>query len=213
VFHAFVIEMTSSSPIPLSEFQWRVDACEDLLSVACHTICQVEELRPLPPKIEADSRFEIGHFHAVPVLSDRDDESRMWPDLLFHGGDIREQSQAIFTAWLQSARPLLVVRNLYLTAVYGKAFLEVKLLHLTQAVEAYHRRCYDGLYMNEHDFAMRVADVLRETIPSGLDPSLRDSLKNRLKYGNEYSFVKRLTVLVMEHEAALRPSRRILAIG
>lgn len=79
----------------------------------------------------------------------------------------------------------------------------MKLLHLAQAVEAYHRRCYDGLYMDEQDFATRVADVLREAIPTGLDPSLRDSLRNRLKYGNEYSFVKRLTVLVTEHEAAL----------
>ncbi len=197
------IEMTASSPIPLSEFQWRVDACKDLLSVACHTVCQVEELRLLPPRIDGESRFEIGRFHAVPVLSDRDEESRMWPNLLFHCGDIRDQTQAIFTAWLHCARPLLVVRSLYLSAVYGKAFLEVKLLHLTQAVEAYHRRCYDGLYMADQDFATRVADALREAIPTGLDPSLRDSLKNRIKYGNEYSFVKRLTVLVIEHEAAL----------
>jgi hypothetical protein len=197
------IEMSASSPIPLSEFQWRVDACKDLLSVACHTVCQVEELRLLPPRIDGESRLEVGRFHAVPILSDRDEESRMWPDLLFHCGDIRDHTQAIFTAWLQCARSLLVVRSLYLSAVYGKAFLEVKLLHLTQAVEAYHRRCYDGLYMDEQDFATRVADVLRDAIPTGLDPSLRDSLRNRVKYGNEYSFVKRLTVLVTEHEAAL----------
>jgi hypothetical protein len=166
-------------------------------------VCQVEDLRLLPPSTDGEPRFEIGHFHAVAVLFDRDEESSVWPDLLFHGGDIRDQTQAVFTAWLQCARALLVVRSLYLSAVYGKAFLEVKLLHLAQAVEAYHRRCYDGLYMDEQDFATRVADVLREAIPTGLDPSLRDSLKNRVKYGNEYSFVKRLTVLVMEHEAAL----------
>lgn len=45
--------------------------------------------------------------------------------------------------------------------------------------------------------------ILRKAIPTGLDPSHRDSLNNRLKYGNEYSFVKRLTVLVREHETAL----------
>jgi hypothetical protein len=197
------VEMSASSPIPLSEFQWRVDACKDLLSVACHTVCQVDELRLLPPRTDGESRLEIGRFHAVPIVSDRDQESRKSPDPLFHCGDIRDHTQAIFTAWLQCARSLLVVRSLYLSAVYGKAFLEVKLLHLTQAVEAYHRRCYDGLYMDEQGYATRVADVLRAAIPVGLDPSLRDSLKNRVKYGNEYSFVKRLTVLITEHEAAL----------
>jgi len=207
------IEMSASSPIPLSEFQWRVDACKDLLSVACHTVCQVEELRLIPPKLDRESRLEIGRFHAVPVLSDRDKESRTSLDPLFQCGDIRDHTQAIFTAWLQGARSLLVVRSLYLSAVYGKAFLEVKLLHLTQAVEAYHRRCYDGLYMDEQGYATRVADALRDAIPTGLDPSLRDSLKNRVKYGNEYSFVKRLTVLVTSTRTHSRLSRRILANG
>ncbi|HLG55676.1 MAG TPA: HEPN domain-containing protein [Vicinamibacterales bacterium] len=197
------IEMSAISPIPLSEFQWRVDACKDLLSVACHTVCEVEELRLIPPRIDGESRLEIGRFHAVPILSDRDQESRMSPDPLFHCGDIRDHTQEIFTAWLQCARSLLVVRSLYLSAVYGKAFLEVKLLHLTQAAEAYHRRCYDGLYMDGLGYGTRVADVLTDAIPTGLDPSLRDSLKNRVKYGNEYSFVKRLTILVREHEDAL----------
>lgn len=39
------IEMNASSPIPLSEFQWRVEcACKDLLSVACHT-CSSPRIR------------------------------------------------------------------------------------------------------------------------------------------------------------------------
>ena len=123
----------------------------------------------------------------------------------------------IVAAWLEHARALIVPRSLYLSAIYGKSFLELRLLNLTQAVEAYHRRFYSGRYMKEEDYEAQVSSLLQEAIPTGLDSSLRDSLKSRLKYGNEYSFHKRLRSLFSEHEVALativpNPSRWISKI-
>jgi hypothetical protein len=195
------IEMAAQPPLPLSEFQWRIDACKDLLSTATLAICQVDELRLQPAGDDGAPAMALGTWHAVPIFTDP--SSRSWPEMLFSANDIRDRIQEVFSTWLQNARALNVVRSLYLSAVYGKAFLELKLIYLTQAAEAYHRRCYDGLYMDEVEFAARVSQPLTEGIPPGLDSSLRQSLQNRLKYGNEYSFRKRLGVLLAEHEAAL----------
>lgn len=195
------IEVTASQPRPLSVFQRCTHACQDLLSIAALSLCKVEELRLSPPS-EAGQQTIVGNFYAVPVFKNPAED---WPDYLFRYVDIAGRLPEVFGAWLGNSDSLSTVRSLYMSGAYGKSFLEIKLLALAQAIEAYHRRVYgrNDLYMEARDYEQNILPGLLAAIPETLDASHRQALRNRLKFGNEFSFRKRLTMLVDEHETAL----------
>lgn len=74
-------------------------------------------------------------------------------------------------------------------------YYETIFLNLTQALEAFHRRCYNGFYLPEDQYES-IRNILVKAIPNGISDGLRDSLKSRLKYGNEISFRNRLKNLL-----------------
>jgi hypothetical protein len=187
---------------PLSEFQTIVHACQDLLTVACQTFCHVDELRLLPPEVEGEPR-RLATLHAVPIYKPADERAPSPSDLLFRFADISDRAQEIIGGWLARAENLKPFRSLYLSGVYGGGFLEVKLVALAQAAEAYHRRCYDGVYMKRDEFEERVLKPLTAAIPNSLDSSFQSALRKRLHHADEYSLRKRLTLLFSEHEEAL----------
>ena len=92
-----------------------------------------------------------------------------------------------------------------MSAAYGKSFLELKLLALAQAAEAYHRRVYEGQdrYMAPAEYEKDVLPQLQAAIPATLQQSHRQALSNHVKFGNEFSFRRRLTAFFEEHEVAL----------
>ena len=57
--------------------------------------------------------------------------------------------------------------------------------------------------MDAATYEKNVYRPLKAAIPANLDASHRQSLKSRLKFGNEFSFRRRLTTLFEEHEASL----------
>lgn len=195
------IELKAASPKRLSVFRRRVHACQDLLSIASLTLCNIEDFRLCPPSEDGTPKV-IGHFHAVPVFKN---PAEGWPHFLFRHKDVESRLNQVFGAWLANAESLSVVRSLYMSGAYGKSFLEIKLLALAQAAEAYHRRAYEGedQYMNADAYEQTILPGLLSAIPGSLDRSHRDALRSRLKYGNEHSFRKRMTVLFDEHEPAL----------
>jgi HEPN superfamily Apea-like protein len=173
-----------------------------LLSIASLTLCGVEDLRISPPSEDGGRPKVVGHYFAVPVFKD---PAERGAEGLFRYDDIAPRVREVFGAWLDSAERLSAARSLYLTAAYGKAFLQLKLLALAQAAEALHRHQYEGhdLYMDPTEFEQKVLPLLKAAIPNGINSSHRQALRSRVTHGNEFSFRKRLTVLFKEHEAAL----------
>ena len=196
------IELKASEPQPLSVFRQRIHGCQDLLSIASLTLCNVEDLRILQPSDEPGAAQDIGHFYAVPVFKNPAED---WPDFLFTQKNVAARLHEVFGAWLGNAQSLSVVRSLYMSGAYGKSFLELRFLSLAQAAEAYHRRLYEGqdLYVDARTYEQNILPGLLGAIPETLDPSHAQALRSRLKYGNEFSFRKRLTMLFDEHQAAL----------
>jgi hypothetical protein len=88
--------------------------------------------------------------------------------------------------------------------VYGQGFLETKLLALTQAAEAFHRRFYPGLYMDTQDFALSVFEPLKASIPALVSDAHRASITSRLQFANEFSQRRRMDALFREHVETLR---------
>ncbi len=72
--------------------------------------------------------------------------------------------------------------------------VNVKFLATTQAAESYHRSLGTGLYMDSDAYDAAIQEFITH-IPPAIQGDHRVSLKNRLKYGNEYSLRKRLDEL------------------
>lgn len=197
-------EVHASTARRLSEFQRIIRACGDFLSLACLTFCDTTELTLVAPA-DAASTVRMGTHHAVPIYKNRKRRSSLAsPHLLFRYNDIKDRAPAVFGTWISQAEDLHTPRALYSAGVYGGGFIETKLLALTQAAEAFHRRFYSGLYMDEVRFKTEVLEPLTAAIPGSIDDALRAALSSRLRFGNEYSLRRRMQALFREHRDALQ---------
>jgi hypothetical protein len=102
--------------------------------------------------------------------------------MLFRFGDIEGRAVEVFGAWLSQSDALHDARALYFSGVYGGGFIEGQLLALTQAAEAFHRRFYPGLYMDEAAFKAEVLKPLTAAIPTSVDEPLREAVTSRLRF-------------------------------
>src|SRR5690606_33865056 len=82
---------------------------------------------------------------------------------------------------------------LYIPSMY----IHLEFLTLAQAFETYHRRMYGGEYMSQNQFEI-VRQTVTQAIPKGLASDHRDSLKNRIKFGYQYSLRKRIKLILTE---------------
>lgn len=197
-------EVRTSTATPLSEFQRVVQACGDFLSLAYLTFCDTTELT-LVAAADAGTTGRMGTYHAVPIYKSRKRRSSAAsPHPLFRYNDIKDRAPAVLGAWLSQAEDLHTPRTLYTAGVYGGGFIETKLLALTQSAEAFHRRFYPGLYMDEARFKTEVLEPLTAAIPGSVDDALRAALSSRLRFGNEYSLRRRMQALFREHREALQ---------
>ncbi len=172
------IEMAAFSPQRLSFFRRRIHACQDLISIGALTLCNLDDFRICPPSPE--NRRRLAHVYGVPIFKN---PAEGWPDFLVHSRDIEARLEDTFTAWFGCAESLSVVRSLYMSGAYGKGFIELRLLALAQAAEAYHRRAYEGrdLYMDAVSYERDILPGLKAAIPPALDLSHRDALRSRLR--------------------------------
>ena len=188
----------ASTPTRLSEFHRRVRECADFLSIACLALCEIEELELT--SADGDSR---GTFHAVPVYRGRESRNARTVHMLFRAEELADRLPALFTAWCSRADELFDSRALYFAGGYGGGFIEGRMLSLTQAVEAFHRRFREGRYVDQTLFDSDVLIPLVAAIPVGIQSSLRQSLATRLRYGNEFSQRRRFRDLFRQYAAAL----------
>jgi len=86
--------------------------------------------------------------------------------------------------------------HLYLSAACGTSFIEIKLPVPAQAAEALHQRFAEGkdCSMDQSTYD-RVWEPMEKAIPGVVNESHRQSMRARLRFGNEYSYRKRLTLL------------------
>jgi hypothetical protein len=102
----------------------------------------------------------------------------------------------IFNSWFRTAEAFGPVYDLFLGALYNtKAYPQSEFLSLMQALESYHRRTRRGKYVRDEEYE-EYRRAIVSGIPGVVPKGLKDSLKKRLEYGNEYSLRKRLKELI-----------------
>jgi len=206
--HRFSLEekvwfsLTAKTPTVYSQFERFVRACGDLLSIATMTYCRAEEITLIPPRIDGQ-RHQSGTLHAIARYKAHRGAQGATGDTLFSFASIQPRAAGIFASWLARETELRDARALYIEGVYGRGFVEHKLLALTQGAEALHRRLYDGHFMPDEAFQTQVLAPMVSAIPNGINSQMRDALAKRLVHSNERSLRSRMNEMVREYRSAL----------
>ena len=113
-------------------------------------------------------------------------------DFTFIYYDIIDDFEQIINKWFEQKELLEPVLNLYFSNIYNtKQYLTTKFLNLIQALESFHRRIYNGKYIDDDEF-VTVYDGLLKNIPESVSKDFFESLKSKLEHLHEYSLQKRI---------------------
>ena len=129
--------------------------------------------------------------------------SKIYPfDMLFTFRDISGKFENILKNWFEKAEMLKPVYDLYFGTLYNsRMYLQHQFLSMTQAVEAYHRRKFEGKYLLDEDYEP-IYNGFKDVINKlDVEASFKNALINRLRYGNEFSLRKRLKDLFAEYQS------------
>lgn len=108
---------------------------------------------------------------------------------------IKSEFPAIVGAWFARSDQAILAANVFFDAqLLESPAVNVKFLAAAQAAESYHRGLETGLYMDQNTYDNAIAE-LEKVIPACIGSDHRQSLKSRLKYGNEFSLRRRLRAL------------------
>lgn len=111
---------------------------------------------------------------------------------------------AIVDHWLSHDPRFQPVKDLFFYTLYSGENSSINtILNLAHALEAYHRYKIGGQYVDNDTYESFREEIIAG-LPNALPSDLRDALKGRIKYGNQYSFRKRLGSLLGSLEPQLR---------
>lgn len=114
------------------------------------------------------------------------------PEIMLPYPLIREQLAEVVRRWMtKSSQQSLAVDTVFDFLLSTATGVGDRLLAIAQAAESYHRSLGMGIYMNQQQYDKEIK-LVNASIPQTFDVSLRESLKNKIKYGNEFSLRKRL---------------------
>lgn len=135
-------------------------------------------------------------FHSVKGLSDL--SKPIHPlDMLFLFEDISDDFENCLKNWITKSELLQPVYDLYFGTLYNSSmYIQHEFLSLIQALESYHRRIHDGKYVPEDHYS-QIYDVLIDAIPD-VDKDFKESLKQKMKYHNEFSLRKRIKEIFIQ---------------
>ena len=126
-------------------------------------------------------------------------------EMLFTFGDIRPNATNIIKKWIENYKLLEHVLQLYFARFYHpELYLEIRFLNLAYAFEGYHRALFKkNEYLDEKTYTTKIFHKsLKKDIETNINSidaltkddqsAFKNALTNRLKYGYQYSFAKRL---------------------
>ncbi len=120
---------------------------------------------------------------------------------------IREEFSGAVRQWYNRSEQATLASNIFFgSQLLKESTVNVKFLAICQAAESYHRSLGSGVYMNQQTYDEVITKFI-SAIPSAITQDHRQSLKSRLRYGNEYSLRTRLMGLLKRLPPAVR--RRI----
>ena len=126
------------------------------------------------------------------------------PEIPFTFPSVRKELRSILATWFQKAEKLSTLYGLHFGVQVNDATPgEFRFLALIQAIESFHRVAGRDKYVSDAKYKP-TKDAIIAAIPAGISSDHRDALKSRIRFGNEYSLRKRLTLTMKRLPAKLR---------
>src|SRR5659263_356045 len=196
------IKMEPDKPIHYNEFQNNI-CChiQNFLSLAMGKaiyplIIKGENASCKKESPDGSVKFKkISIFYSMNRLPDLSKQINR-KEMFFQFEDISDNFEKYLNNWMKKSEILKPVYGLYFGTLYNPTmYHEHKFLSLIQAIESYHRRVHDGKYVSEDEYA-KIYEQLINAIPDLSNKDLKESLKKRMQYGNEFSLRKRLKEII-----------------
>ncbi|MGV3774154.1 MAG: HEPN domain-containing protein [Verrucomicrobiales bacterium] len=111
---------------------------------------------------------------------------------------IQNKWEEILGNWFAKTEVLSSTTTLLFGTMITPMNVEMQFLCLSQALESYHRNVKGGSYLSEDEYKAQIYEPMAKAIPNAASLSLRQSLKAKVKYGNELSLRKRLNSLLAD---------------
>lgn len=132
-------------------------------------------------------------------------------DVLFRLNDVVDNLAIYIGNWFSRYQIIKPSVDLYSAYLFGgkNGYLEPNFLSICQALEAYHRRVYSCTYIPIEEYDKLYA-AMCSAIPLDLSDEFKVSLREKMKWFNEYSLRKRLKELLQRNWEIYQPYVGIL---
>jgi hypothetical protein len=135
-------------------------------------------------------------WHLYKSAKGRDDDEHVTPVFLFHLGHLLDNFGRMLNTWYSVSETMLDAIHLTMDAQRNPEHSnQGRFLLLAHAIEVVSRAITSSEYMNPADYET-VKSKMKAAIPENVVRAHRDSLKKKIDYGNEYSFHKRVKMLI-----------------
>lgn len=176
-----------------SETAWQ---CQNLMSMLIGDHLSVKSIAIKPADSGSEGTIALS-LQLIYQQRGKHDRPDLHPaQMLLPYSVIKERFPQMVAHWFARSEQAVLASNVFFgSQLHESPGLEARFLAATQAAESYHRSLGTGVYMEKGEYEAAIAEFLSQ-IPEAIDGDHRVSLKNRLKWGYEYSFLKRLTDLL-----------------
>ena len=114
------------------------------------------------------------------------------PQMLLPYSVVKDEFPTMVGKWFGRPTQAVLATNVFFGSQDMRSTaVDVRFMAAAQAAESFHRSLGTGLYMDQAAYDDAVQELANH-IPPSIQGDHRQSLKNRLKYGNEHSLRKRL---------------------
>ena len=169
--------------------------CRNLFSLLTGHRVSVRALHILP----ADAALTDGHrLHVSLLYTQRGRHD--YPDvdrnlMLLPYDALRAKFPDVVARWFDRPEQAVLATNTFFGAQYlDHQSVNARFLSVAQAAESYHRSLGAGVYMDEAAYVEAIAEFTTH-MPATFSPDHRQSLKTRLRWGNEYALRRRFNEL------------------
>ena len=115
---------------------------------------------------------------------------------------VRENISNVISNWFEKSNLLKPTVNIFISIFYkSKIYIDNVFLSLMHATESFLRKIYGGQYIPEQEYSQYLNQIV---LPVAMPSELKESLRKRLEYGNEYSLRKRFEKLFDILESKLK---------
>jgi len=195
----FYIESGASTEIPLDEVYKIARGLQNFLSLLMYD----EAIYPLVIEGSVAVEGDPAKSAIVRLLYEQTGTRKASDEL----GSILFSLKDVEDVWEDALKEMILAEEDQLKPVFNQffaehyspsPFVEDRFMATIRTIEAFHRRtCKRDYYMEKTEYENTLlAELLKPVREARCDPSFKNSLKNRLKYGYQYSLRKRLNELL-----------------